>query len=116
MRISLAGPGCFLAMASTFARACEADPDGLGRSHVVVKGIEDIDTSQLVAISLEDSLDGQPTHFETEPGVLLNQIARCATERARVSAPRLCKLKREIEAAGVFRRGKPPAGFAARCG
>ena len=76
-----------------------SDPDGLGRSHVVVKGIEDIDTSQLVAIFLEDSLDGQPTHFETEPGVLLNQIARCATERARVSAPRLCKLKREIEAA-----------------
>jgi hypothetical protein len=37
-------------------------PDGLGRSHVVVKSIEDIDTSQLVAISLEDSLDGQPTN------------------------------------------------------
>ena len=38
------------------------------------------------------------------------------TISSHVSAPRLCKLKREIEAAGVFRRGEPPAGFAAPCG
>ena len=81
-----------------------------------LKGIEDIDAGQFVAVTLEDSLDGEPAYLQTEPGILFEQVARCAAERARIRAARVGKLKGEIEEAGVFRRSKPPAGFAARCG
>jgi hypothetical protein len=48
-----------------------SDPEGLGCGEVMVKGIENIDASQLVAIPIENSLNRQPTHLQTEPCVLL---------------------------------------------
>ena len=47
----------------------------------MVKGIEDIDSSQIVAVPLEDSLEGEPAHLQTEAGVLLEEVERCAAER-----------------------------------
>ena len=116
MRISLKpAPGCFVAMASTSARASEAIPRVCAAAMKWLIGIEDIDAGQFVAVPLEDSLDGEPTHLQTEPGVFLEQVARCAAERARIGAARVGKFQGEIEEAGIFRRGKPPAGIAARC-
>jgi hypothetical protein len=86
-------------------------PEALRRSHEMVICIEDIDTGQFVAVPLEDSLDGEPTHLQTEPGIHLDQVTRCAAKRARVRAARVGKFKGEIEKAGVFRSGKPPAGL-----
>ena len=82
----------------------------------MIVGIDDIHAGQFVAVPFQDSLDGEPTHLQTEPGILLEQVARCAAKRARVGAARVGKFKGEIEEAGVFRRGKPPARLAARCG
>jgi len=79
-------------------------------------GINDIHAGQFVAVPLDDSLDGEPAHVQTELGVLLEQVARSAAERAWIGAARVGKFQGEIEEAGVFRRGKPPAGLAARCG
>ena len=93
-----------------------SDPERLRRSHEVVVGIDDIDTGQLVAVPLEDSLDGEPAYLQTKPGIFFEQVARCAAERARIRAARVCKFKGEIEEAGVLRRCKPPAGVAARRG
>src|SRR5579862_558904 len=93
-----------------------SDPEALCRSHEMVICIEDNDAGQFVAVPLEDSLDGEPTHLQTESGILLEQVTRCAAKRARVRAARVGKFKGEIEKAGIFRRGKPPAGVAARCG
>ncbi len=79
-------------------------------------GIDDIHAGQFVAEPFEDSLDGEPAHLQTEPGVLLEPVARCAGERARIGAARVGKFQGEIQEARVFRGGKPPAGFTARCG
>jgi len=93
-----------------------SDPEGLGRSHEVTVGIDDVHASQFVAVPLEDPLDCEPTRLQTEPGVFLEQVARCAAERARIGAACVGKFQGEIEETGVFRRGKPPAGLAALMG
>jgi hypothetical protein len=60
-------------------------------------------------------LKGEPARFQTETGVLLEEVARCTAERSRIGPAPLGKLKRKIEEAGIFGRGEPSAGLAARC-
>ena len=45
------------------------DPEGLGRNHEVMVGIDNIHAGQFVSVSFEDSLDGQAPHLQTEPGI-----------------------------------------------
>src|SRR5262245_1724750 len=79
-------------------------PEGLGRSYVVVKDIEDVDSSQIVAVPPRIRWRAsRPT--SRLKGLLLEEVARCAAERARIGAAFLCKLKCELKEAGVFRGG-----------
>ena len=97
-------------MTSTSARACEAIPSVCACSHEVVVGIDNIHAGQFVSVPFEHSLDGEAPHLQTEPGVFLEQVARCAAERARIGAACVGKFQGEIEEAGIFRRGKARPG------
>src|ERR1700757_4977765 len=57
-----------------------SDPESLCRSHEVMVGIDEVHAGQFVAIPLENSLDCKPTHLQTKPGVLLEEVARCTAE------------------------------------
>ncbi|MBO0858583.1 MAG: hypothetical protein J2P21_08980 [Chloracidobacterium sp.] len=48
-------PGLFRRHGERIRAGLRSDPEGLGRSHIVVKSIEDIESSQLVGISLESA-------------------------------------------------------------
>ncbi len=64
-------PGLFRRHGEHVGAGLHGNTEGLGRSHVVVKGIEDIDARQFVAVTLDDSLDGELAYLQTELGVLL---------------------------------------------
>src|ERR1700730_7489302 len=94
--------GLFLRNRKYVGSSFGSDPEGLGRSYEMVICIDDIDAGQFVAVPIADSLDGEPTHLQTEPGILLEQVTRCAAKRARVRAASVGKFKSEIQKAGVF--------------
>ena len=71
MRRSLnAAPGCFAVMASASARASAGDPRLCAAAMKWLIGIDDIDAGQLVAVTLQDSLDGEPAHLQSRTGRL----------------------------------------------
>src|ERR1017187_6093531 len=59
-----------------------SDIDLLRRSHKVVVGIDDVGSGQLVAVPLEDSLDGELANLHTKRRIPFEQVARCTAERA----------------------------------
>jgi hypothetical protein len=65
-------------------------------------------------LAFEDSLHGEPAYLHAEMGILFEQVARRAAERARIGAAGGCKFKGEVEEAGAFGGGKPSAWIAAR--
>jgi hypothetical protein len=59
-------------------------PESLCRSHEVIVGIDQVHAGQFVAVALENSLDCEPTRLQRKPGVLREEVARCAVERGSV--------------------------------
>jgi hypothetical protein len=87
----------------------------LCRSHKVLVCIDHIGWGQLVAVPLEDSLDGEPSDLHTKRGIPAEQVARRTAERPRIGSSRSGEFTCEIEEPRSFGRCKPVAGVATRC-
>lgn len=75
--------------------------------------IDPVHPGQVVSKARKYSLKREVADLQTEPGILFEQVARGAAERARIGPASLGKSQRQIEEPGVFGGCKPVTGIGA---